>query len=215
MVRVGFWQPDDTKQAPSITNTFGHVVQLVVGIDHRGLRVEAHASGAEFVDRHTRHGEARVDGDALGTRGFDHLGGCRGGVLHHVALVVAVGHGDAQRWNAPGVFQLRVDDDEVVVARERFAERPERDVVDAVPHGFLVADAEALGAEVEARTRFALVAVAAEEARVPLCLVDVAEADEVDAVRAMRAGHRGPRVVVRQFAIGARADAMVHEAASQ
>ena len=59
MVSVGFWQPLDTQQAPSVTNIFFDVVRLAVRIDYAGLRIGAHAGGPDLMDAEAGHGSRR------------------------------------------------------------------------------------------------------------------------------------------------------------
>ena len=76
----------------------------------------AHAGGAEFVDGHAGHFDAGLFADIFCAGGFEHFGGGGSGIFHEGGFVVAVGHGDAEGGNAPGVLQVGVDFDDVVPA---------------------------------------------------------------------------------------------------
>src|SRR5439155_25455274 len=81
----------------------GHVVRLVVAVQHRRLRITTHAGGAHLVDREPRLGAQAVSPvvavvglDLLAARRLEHLGRRRRHVLAHRELVVAPGAVDAQ-----------------------------------------------------------------------------------------------------------------------
>ena len=63
MVRVGFWQAPDVKPAPSITNEVRDLVDLLELVQHRRLRILAHACDADLVDPVAGH----AVGDGVGT----------------------------------------------------------------------------------------------------------------------------------------------------
>src|SRR6476660_2935906 len=118
----------------------------------------------------------------LRARGFEHLGsrGCR--VLHHGFLVVPLRHRKMQSGDAPGVLQFRIDRHEIVIPGKTFSESADRDTIRAGDHRLLVSSPETFCIEVELRAGAALVAIAANESRMPGAIYRIAEADDIDTV---------------------------------
>src|SRR5258708_5512720 len=126
-----------------------------------------------------------------------------------------MGHADVQRWDAPGILQVRVHFDEVVVVGQRFAKSTARNPVRPRDDSLLVARPKTLSAEIEFGTRAALISVAAEEALALLAGAEIAKADDVDSIGAMRAVDGGFLVEPGEPPSGARARGMIHQAAPQ
>src|SRR5258706_4221748 len=99
-----------------------HVVRLLELVQHRRLRIGAHARRAQLVDRPAFGEDVLVDPDDLDARRFEHFLAGVGHVLAHLLLVVAELIVEAQRRDAPGILLLGVQVDVVLVAGEYFAE---------------------------------------------------------------------------------------------
>ena len=111
----------------------GHVhvlagVHLVPLVEHRGLRVLAHARGAHLVDAQADAGLAVVRLHLAEARGFEHLGGIVRHVLAHLQLVLAQLRVEREQRQAPLVLARAVQRHAVGVIRQDLAEAAHADV---------------------------------------------------------------------------------------
>src|SRR5580700_2624912 len=95
-------------------------------------------------------------------------------------------HGDVQSRNAPGILQIGIDRNKVVVAGQRFAKGTQADLVFSGLHRLLVSRAKAISLKVEYRSSSALKAIAADEVRLPRRLRCIAIANQINPVGTMR-----------------------------
>src|SRR5258705_3454813 len=115
------------------------------------------------MDRHPWHFNPRPYPNILRTSGFQHFCRACSGIFHQSRLVVPVSHRNAQRRNAPRIFQITVDLDAVVPPGQRLSERSQRSSIHALFHTFLQRRPVPLCHEIEFRARPALVTVATQE----------------------------------------------------
>ena len=103
----------------------------------------------------------------------------------------------------------------IIVARQRFAKSAQRDSIRSAHHGLLVVRAETLRAKIECGPGPALKSIAADEALALRSVRQIAKADHIDAVGAMRTVHR--RRSLRSPAVrrSARTRCVIHQAMPQ
>ena len=116
------------------------VVALLELVEDGFLRVGAHARDAGFMKGPARSRRMSVCADVLGAGGFEHLTGGIAHVLDHGAFVFAVGHVNFEDGDPIDVFHTRVEFDEIVKAREDFAEAGDFDVCAGFAQSLLSAD---------------------------------------------------------------------------
>src|SRR2546421_6019716 len=96
----------------------GHVVGLIVRVEHRCLRVPAHARCSHLVHAEPRRAVVVVRLDVLAPGGLEHLGRLGLHVFADGALIVAPGALHAQQRDPPLVRALGVEIDVVLVPRQ-------------------------------------------------------------------------------------------------
>ena len=137
MVRVGFWQGLEVKPEASMTKRF-----LMSWVCWNWLRTDffgvgAHAGDARFVNGPSRSGGVGVGADVSCSGGFEHFAGGVAHVLDHGAFVFAVGHVDFEDGNSVDVFDGGVELNEILPAREDFAEAGDFEVLRGSRRAFL------------------------------------------------------------------------------
>jgi len=120
-------------------------------IENRFFRVGAHAGDAGFVKRPARSGRMGVGANIFCPSGFEHFSGGVAHVLDHGAFVFAVGHVDFEDGNSVNILDAGVEFDEIVPAREDFAEAGDIDAGAGLEKGLFVGFAEAGRLPVEFR----------------------------------------------------------------
>lgn len=127
-----------------------------------------------------------------------------------------MGHGDMQRRDTPGIFQVRVDGDEVFVTGKRLPESSQSYAIHSLPHGLLVGRAESFSTNVELGGRCSLEAIAANEIRLLRSFYQVAIANDIDAVSTVWTAIRpGSILELGQLAACTRSGGMVHQSTTQ
>ena len=160
-------------------------VNLVELVQHRFLRVRAHARRAHLVDAVAHVVVVAVHGDVLVAGRLEHLRRVVAHVLLHLALVVAHHGVDDQQWQAVLVLLAAIEPRVVFVVRQDFTERrhaqvPRTRLLEGLLE--LLADERAVVEAAESRARGA--ALVAEAAQViALVLADVAITRNVEAIR--------------------------------
>src|SRR3989344_3133042 len=190
-------------------------VDLVVGVQHRGLGIAAHSRRTHFVDAEARGIALVAREDLLEARRLQHLGRRRGHVLAHRLLVLADGDVEGQGGQAVLVGLGLVEGHAVIGVGQDLAEAAQAEH----PRARLAERGLALGAHARdgavpaLAARAALVAVAAQEIGPGRGLVtEVAEARDVDAV--------GPAAgivaveIARDLGHGAHAQVVIHDVAA-
>lgn len=86
-VQVGFWQ--EALSAAIHHEQILHVVGLLELVEHRGLRIRAHAGRAQLVDRPAGREQIAVDRSHFDPGGFEHFKRGLNHVFRHPSLVVA------------------------------------------------------------------------------------------------------------------------------
>src|ERR1700722_19779593 len=99
-------------------------------------------------------------------------------------------HGALQCRNAPGIFQIGIDRNKVLIAGQRFAKGSQIDPVRSRLYRLLVSCAKALSLEVKHRSGSALKAIPADEVRLPCRLRRVAIANDIYPIGTMRSAVR-------------------------
>ena len=175
-------------------------------VQHRGLRIGAHARDAHLVTR-----PARRPGDAdVGSAGrLEHLGGLLCAVAHHGAIGLGKPHVDPDGRDAPGIDRLRVDGHLVARVWHRLAEAAEvdRGATAGLDRGD-VGGAEPAGVRLDRRRAAPLIAVATRKPWVGFLRVEVAEPRDEQARRFARRVLIGRLVEGREVRRGAEAGEM-------
>lgn len=143
--------------------------------------VGAHAGDAGFVQGPTRGGRVGVGADIFCAGSFEHFSGSVAHVFDHGAFIFVIGHVNFEDGDAEDVFFLGIDLDEIVEAREDFAEAGDLESFARLQDGLFETVAEARGREIEIGGGFAFVAVATEEFFVGRIVFEIAEAGDVNA----------------------------------
>src|SRR6266700_7120498 len=107
--------------------------------------------------------------------GFEHFPGGISHILNQSPLVFTVGHMDLENRNPVDVFDVGVQLDEIVPARQDFAKARDSDSRARFEQSFLVSFAEAGRAPIEPHGGFAFVAVAPDEFLVRRSVRQIAE----------------------------------------
>src|SRR5882724_4246586 len=167
------------------------IVRLIVGVEHGGFWIPAHAGGAHFVNGETGGRNFLPDGDVLRAAGGKNFCGLDGDVLGHGVFIFAPVAVNLQSGNAPGVEFFLVHFDEIVVIGEALAETAHAHVPGA-GHFQRVLEFHAEAAHAHAAgpagaASAALVAVAAD--KILVLGFNVSKARDVDAVGAIAERH--------------------------
>src|SRR5271163_3296672 len=159
-------------------------VRLIVGVEHGGFGIAAHARGAHLVNGQAGRIVFDERADFAGARSGEHFGGLNGHILEQSLFVFAEGAMNLDGGNAPSVFLLGINFQVVLRIGQAFAEAIETEMpgAGAAQRVFEIgADARSGDAAVPAIARAAaLIAIATQECGV--FGLYVSETRNVDAV---------------------------------
>ncbi len=150
-------------------------------IENRLFGVGTHAGDAGLVKRPARSGWMRVSANVLRAGGLQHFASGIAHVPNHGAFVFTVGHVDSQDGNSVDIFHMGIEFDEIIPARQDFAETSDGNRSARNENSFLISNAESGSVPIEIRGGLPFIAVAAEESLVLRRVGDVAEARDVHA----------------------------------
>ncbi len=100
-----------------------NVVSPAERIQHAALRIFPHSAAADFVNQPARRTHAGLRFGDLSARGEEKLARAIEKIRIHLLIVVTVRAVNLQDGNAPFVFDLGIDLDKVVFARQHLSSR--------------------------------------------------------------------------------------------